>query len=277
MIHDRDTIYSEGVDQTLEAMGLVVLKPPARASAPQANTFCGRSIGTIRRECFPDFVIPMTERHLRAILREWIGHYNRGRPHASLGQAFPTARSSTGSVTHAVTSSRTAIESPRRRSLVAYITNIVSRKKPREMPVQLYCGSGVDEMGSHCLRLAAAWPSLECPNQIELQGLSRPQRSETGPATAGTFPYRSPPERTRCPRFALQQLGTSRRRSPSRALRCGLNFVASNGGRFPLFVSVWKFAPDEFHYDAIKRTVECGRDLLCELARWQLRPIDIYL
>ncbi len=31
----------------------------------------------------------MTERHLRAILREWIRHYNRGRPHASLGPGIP--------------------------------------------------------------------------------------------------------------------------------------------------------------------------------------------
>ena|SRR5438105_3340831 len=37
VIHDRDTIYSEGVDQTLEAMGLTVLKTPARVR--QANTF----------------------------------------------------------------------------------------------------------------------------------------------------------------------------------------------------------------------------------------------
>ena len=67
-------------------MGLAVLKTPARV--PQANSFCERLIGTIRRECL-DFVIPMTERHLRAILREWISHYNRGRPHASLGPGIP--------------------------------------------------------------------------------------------------------------------------------------------------------------------------------------------
>jgi Integrase core domain len=86
VIHDRDTIYSEGVDHTLEAMGLAVLKTPARV--PQANTFCERLIGTIRHECL-DFVIPMTERHVRAFLREWISHYNRGRPHASLGPGIP--------------------------------------------------------------------------------------------------------------------------------------------------------------------------------------------
>ena len=45
-------------------------------------------IGTIRRERV-DFVIPLTEPHLRAILREWITHYNRGRPHSSLGPGLP--------------------------------------------------------------------------------------------------------------------------------------------------------------------------------------------
>jgi putative transposase len=89
VIHDRDTIYSEGVDRTLDRMGLIALKTPVRA--PQANAFCERVIGTIRRECL-DFMIPMSERHVRAILREWIGHYNRGRPHASLAPGIPESR-----------------------------------------------------------------------------------------------------------------------------------------------------------------------------------------
>ena len=86
VIHDRDTIYSDGVDRTLEAMDLTVLKTPART--PQANAFCERVIGTIRRECL-DFMILASERHVRAILREWVGHYNRGRPHSSLGPEVP--------------------------------------------------------------------------------------------------------------------------------------------------------------------------------------------
>jgi putative transposase len=86
VIHDRDTIYSEGVDQTFAAMGLTVLKTPVRA--PQANAFCERLVGTIRRECL-DFVIPVHERHLRAVLRQWVTHYNWGRPHSSLGPGIP--------------------------------------------------------------------------------------------------------------------------------------------------------------------------------------------
>jgi hypothetical protein len=37
VIHDRDSIYSEGVDRSLVAMGLTVLRTPVRA--PQANAF----------------------------------------------------------------------------------------------------------------------------------------------------------------------------------------------------------------------------------------------
>jgi putative transposase len=86
VVHDHDSIYSEGVDRTLAAIGLTVLRTPVRA--PQANAFCERVIGTIRRECL-DFVIPLNEGHVRHVLREWVTHYNRGRPHASLGPGIP--------------------------------------------------------------------------------------------------------------------------------------------------------------------------------------------
>jgi transposase InsO family protein len=86
VIHDRDSIYSPQLDSALKAMGLRVLKTPFQA--PQANAFCERVIGTIRRECL-DFLIPLNERHLRGVLKEWVAHYNRGRPHSSLGPGIP--------------------------------------------------------------------------------------------------------------------------------------------------------------------------------------------
>ena len=54
----------------------------------QANAFCERLVGTIRRECL-DFLIPITEGHLKRLLREFVRHYNRGRPHSSLGPGIP--------------------------------------------------------------------------------------------------------------------------------------------------------------------------------------------
>jgi putative transposase len=86
VVHDHDSIYSEGVDRTIAAMGLTVLRTPVRS--PQAKAFCERLIGTIRRECV-DFLIPLNERQVRRVLAEWVGHYNRGRPHASLGPGIP--------------------------------------------------------------------------------------------------------------------------------------------------------------------------------------------
>lgn len=45
-------------------------------------------MGTMRRDCL-DFVIPLNERHLCGLLREWVAHYNEGRAHMSLGPGIP--------------------------------------------------------------------------------------------------------------------------------------------------------------------------------------------
>src|SRR5437879_9842316 len=42
----------------------------------------------IRRECL-DWLIPLSESHLRSILKSWILHYNTGRPHMALGPGVP--------------------------------------------------------------------------------------------------------------------------------------------------------------------------------------------
>ena len=45
-------------------------------------------IGTIRRECL-DWLIPLSESHLRSMLKVWVTHYNRARPHRALGPGVP--------------------------------------------------------------------------------------------------------------------------------------------------------------------------------------------
>ena len=82
LLHDRDSIFARHLDESIRALGLTVLKSPPRC--PKANAICERVIGTIRRECL-DWMIPLSERHLRSILKSWVEHYNRGRPHSSLG------------------------------------------------------------------------------------------------------------------------------------------------------------------------------------------------
>jgi len=86
LIHDRDSIFAKNLDESIERLGLNVLKSPLRS--PKANAICERAIGTIRRECL-DWLIPMSEGHLRAILKDWRAHYNGSRPHMALGPGFP--------------------------------------------------------------------------------------------------------------------------------------------------------------------------------------------
>jgi transposase InsO family protein len=86
LIHDRDSIFSQQLDQRIRNLGLWVLKTPVRS--PQANALCERLLGTLRRECL-DFLIPLSERHLRRLLHTWVPHYNEGRPHMALGPGIP--------------------------------------------------------------------------------------------------------------------------------------------------------------------------------------------
>jgi putative transposase len=86
LIHDRDRIFAKHLDDSIRALGVEVLRSPI--ASPKANSICERVIGTIRRECL-DWMIPLSEVHLRSILREWTTHYNRGRPHSALGPGVP--------------------------------------------------------------------------------------------------------------------------------------------------------------------------------------------
>jgi len=45
-------------------------------------------VGSVRRECL-DYLIPLNEKHLRRTLKLWVDHYNKGRPHSSLGPGIP--------------------------------------------------------------------------------------------------------------------------------------------------------------------------------------------
>lgn len=86
IIHDRDSIFSSHLDQSIRHLRLRVLKTPVRC--PKANAHCERVFGSLRRECL-DFLIPLTENHLRRIAKDWVKHYNQGRPHMSLGPGIP--------------------------------------------------------------------------------------------------------------------------------------------------------------------------------------------
>ena len=82
LIHDRDRIFSKHLDASIEALGLEVLQSPV--TSPKVNSICESVIGTIRRECL-DWLIVLSEGPLKQIQKDWIVHYNRGRPHSVLG------------------------------------------------------------------------------------------------------------------------------------------------------------------------------------------------
>jgi putative transposase len=86
LLHDRDAIFSAELDESIQRLGLRVLKSPPRS--PKANAICERVIGTLRRECL-DWLIPLSEAHLRQTLRSWVAHYNCERPHSALGPGVP--------------------------------------------------------------------------------------------------------------------------------------------------------------------------------------------
>ena len=82
LLHDRDSIFAQHLDESVKKLGITVLKSPPRS--PMANAICERVIGTVRRECL-DWLIPLSESDLRSILKSWIPHYNAGRPSHGAG------------------------------------------------------------------------------------------------------------------------------------------------------------------------------------------------
>ena len=86
MTHNRDSIFSQQLDRSVKALGVTFRRTSVRA--PKANAICERFGGSLRRECL-DFVIPLNERHLKRAVQQWGNHYNRGRPHSTLGPGLP--------------------------------------------------------------------------------------------------------------------------------------------------------------------------------------------
>jgi len=91
LLYDRDSIFSQQLDESIQNLRLRVLK--TLPQCPQATALCERLIGTLRRECV-DFFIPLSECHLRRLLKAWVPHYNASRPHMALGPGIPQPLSS---------------------------------------------------------------------------------------------------------------------------------------------------------------------------------------
>ncbi|HEV2036242.1 MAG TPA: integrase core domain-containing protein [Candidatus Dormibacteraeota bacterium] len=93
-IHDRDAKFANEFDQVLRAEGARVALTPYQC--PRANAHCERVIKTIRHEAL-DWLLIFGERHLRLVLRQYIDHYNRQRPHLALDLHPPQPPAAGGS------------------------------------------------------------------------------------------------------------------------------------------------------------------------------------
>jgi putative transposase len=74
------------VDDVFRSEGAQVLVTPVRA--PTANACAGRWVGSVRAECL-DWLLIVGRGHLEQVLRVYIQHYNRHRPHRALGFEAP--------------------------------------------------------------------------------------------------------------------------------------------------------------------------------------------
>ena len=89
LVRDRDRAYGEVFVRRVRAMG--IRDRPTSPRSPWQNGYAERLIGSIRRECI-DHVIVFGERHLRHLLRPYLGYYNETRTHLSLDKDASISR-----------------------------------------------------------------------------------------------------------------------------------------------------------------------------------------
>jgi putative transposase len=86
LIRDRDSKFTNAFDTVFASEGIRTILIPVRT--PVANAFAERFVRTIRCECL-DWILIRNERHLAHVVREYLAHYNRERPHRGLGLQPP--------------------------------------------------------------------------------------------------------------------------------------------------------------------------------------------
>ena len=89
LIRDRDSKFSAAFDEVFRTEGARVIRTPVRA--PNANAYAERWVRTVREECL-DWLLIVSRRQLERVLRTYVDHYNRERPHRALDLACPEPR-----------------------------------------------------------------------------------------------------------------------------------------------------------------------------------------
>ena len=81
LIHDRDPLYTRVFGEILESAGVQPIRLPPKS--PNLNAYAERFVRSIKEECLTR-VVPLGERHLRCLVREYVEHYHRERNHQGL-------------------------------------------------------------------------------------------------------------------------------------------------------------------------------------------------
>ena len=86
LIRDRDRSYGARFIERARSIAIETVLTPVRA--PQANGIAERLVRTLRKECL-DHIVPLSQRHLRRVLLEYVDYYNSTRPHRTLELETP--------------------------------------------------------------------------------------------------------------------------------------------------------------------------------------------
>jgi transposase InsO family protein len=86
LIRDRAGQFTAVFDAVLAAVGIEAVKIPPRS--PRANAYAERWVRTARAEV-TDRMLIVGPRHLRAVLDEYVAHYNYHRPHRARNLRSP--------------------------------------------------------------------------------------------------------------------------------------------------------------------------------------------
>ena len=89
LIRDRDTKFIATFDAVLASIGIETIRTPV--ASPRANAFAERFVRTVRADCL-DHILVVSQRHLEAVLAEYVCHYNEARPHRGLDLNPPLPR-----------------------------------------------------------------------------------------------------------------------------------------------------------------------------------------
>lgn len=82
VICDRDPLYTAAFQGALRAVGVEPVRLPARS--PNLNAYAERFVRSVKSECLAQ-IIPLSERHLRGAIGNYVDHYHGERNHQGLG------------------------------------------------------------------------------------------------------------------------------------------------------------------------------------------------